>query len=74
MGEVESLDGISLVVVFGRCCAYLALGELGLDLGPSLGLGSVGEEVHDNGGLANGLIDIEEVLAGDPTICLSLLP
>ena len=53
--------------------SYLAL-QLGLDLGPCLGLGSVGEEVHDNGGLANGLIDVEQVLAGDPAILLSILP
>lgn len=55
-------------------CAHLALGKLGLDSGPSLGLGSIGEEVHDNGGLANGLIDVEEVLARDPAISLGLLP
>lgn len=48
--------------------------ELGLDLGPCLGLGGVGEQVHDNGGLANGLVDVEEVLAGDPAIGLGLLP
>jgi hypothetical protein len=53
---------------------HLALGELGLDLRPGLGLGSVGEEVHNNGGLANGLVDIEQVLAGDPAILLGLLP
>jgi hypothetical protein len=53
---------------------YLALGELGLDLGPGLGLGSVGEQVHDNGGLANSLVDVEQVLAGDPAVLLSLLP
>ena len=57
----------------GLECAYLAL-ELGLDLGPGLGLGGVGEQVHDNGRLANGLINVEEVLAGDPAIGLGLLP
>jgi hypothetical protein len=54
--------------------AYLALGELGLDLGPGLRLGGVGEQVHDNGGLANGLVDVEQVLAGNPAVLLSLLP
>ncbi len=54
--------------------AYLALGKLGLDGGPSLRLGGVGEEVHDNGTLANGLVDLEEVLAGDPAILDGVLP
>lgn len=53
--------------------SYLAL-QLGLDLGPCLGLGGIGEQVHDNGGLANGLVDIEQVLAGDPAILLGVLP
>jgi hypothetical protein len=53
--------------------SYLAL-KLGLDLGPGLGLGGVGEEVHDNGGLANGLVNVEQVLAGDPAILLGILP
>lgn len=48
--------------------------QLGLDLGPGLGLGGVGEQVHDNGGLANGLVNVEQVLAGDPAIGLGLLP
>ena len=54
--------------------AYFALNELGLDGGPSLRLGSVGEKVHDNGTAANGLVDIEQVLAGNPAILLSVLP
>jgi hypothetical protein len=53
--------------------AYLAL-ELGLDGGPGLRLSGIREKVHDNGGLANGLVNVEQVLAGDPTICLGLLP
>jgi hypothetical protein len=48
--------------------------QLGLDLGPGLGLGGVGEQVHDDGGLANGLVNVEEVLAGDPAVGLGLLP
>ena len=43
-------------------------------MGPGLGLGGVGEEVHDDGGLANGLVNLEQVLAGDPAILKSLLP
>ena len=53
--------------------SYLAL-ELGLDGRPCLGLGGVGEEVHDNGGLANGLVNVEQVLAGDPAILHGVLP
>jgi hypothetical protein len=53
--------------------AHLAL-QLGLDLRPGLGLGGVGEQVHDDGGLANGLVNIEQVLAGDPAVGLGLLP
>ena len=53
--------------------AYLAL-ELGLDGGPGLGLSGVGEKVHDNGRLGNGLVDVEQVLAGNPAIRLSFLP
>ena len=53
--------------------AYLAL-ELGLNGGPGLGLSGVGEKVHDNGRLGNGLVDVEQVLAGNPAIRLSLLP
>ena len=54
--------------------SYLALGQLGLDRRPRLRLSSVREEVHDDGRLANGLVDIEQVLAGDPAILLGLLP
>ena len=53
--------------------SYLA-SELGLDLGPCLGLSGIGEEVHDNGGLANGLVDIEQVLARNPAILHGVLP
>lgn len=41
---------------------------------PSLGLSSVGEQVHDDGTLGDGLIDLEQVLAGDPAVLDSLLP
>ena len=53
---------------------HLALGELGLDVRPSLGLGGVGEQVHDDGALGDGLVDLEQVLAGDPAILEGLLP
>lgn len=54
--------------------AYLALGQLGLDGGPGLGLGGVGEQVHDDGTAGDGLVDLEEVLAGDPAVLLGVLP
>lgn len=41
---------------------------------PGLALGGVTEEVHDDGSLANGLVHLEEVLAGHPAVLLSLLP
>lgn len=54
--------------------AHLALGKHGLDPGPSLTLRSITEQVHDDGTLANGLVDVEKVLARDPAILLRLLP
>ena len=53
---------------------HLALGELGLDSGPGLGLGGVAEQVHDDGAARDGLVDLEEVLAGDPAVLLGILP
>lgn len=53
---------------------HLALGNLGLNVGPGLGLGSITEKVHDDGSLGNGLVDLEQVLAGDPTILDGVLP
>ncbi len=53
---------------------YLALGQLGLDSRPSLALGSITEEVHNNGTLADGLVDLEEVLARDPAVLYRILP
>lgn len=58
VGEVESL----------------ALSDEGLDGGPGLRLGGIGEQVHDDGTLLNGGVDIEQVLAGDPAILNGLLP
>ena len=43
-------------------------------MGPGLALRGVREQVHDNGTALDGLVDVEEVLAGDPAILLSLLP
>jgi len=48
--------------------------KLGLDRGPGLGLGSVGEKVHDNGSSGDSLVHLEEVLAGDPAVLDGLLP
>lgn len=49
MGEVQSL----------------ALCDFGLDVLPCLGLSRVGEQVHDDCSLLDGLINSEEVLAWD---------
>lgn len=58
MGKVESL----------------ALGDKRGNLAPSLRLGSIGEKVHDDGTLVDGLRDVEESLSGNPTVLLSLFP
>lgn len=54
--------------------SYLALGEQWLDTRPCGALSRVTEEIHDDGALLDGLIDLEEVCAGYPAILLSLLP
>lgn len=69
LGEVLENGGETVGEVEG-----LALGEEGLDSGPSLRLGGIGEEVHDDGTLLNGGVDIEQVLAGDPAVLDGLLP
>ena len=43
-------------------------------MGPGLGLGGVGEQVHDDGALGDGLVDLEEVLAGNPAILDGVVP
>lgn len=43
-------------------------------MGPGLGLGGIGKEVHDDGTAGDGLIDIEEVLARDPAVLDGILP
>jgi hypothetical protein len=48
--------------------------ELGLDGGPGLGLGGVGEKVHHDGTTGNGLVNVEQVLAGHPAILDGLVP
>jgi hypothetical protein len=53
---------------------YLALGEHWLDVWPCLALGGITEEVHDDGTLVDGGVDIEEVLALNPAITLRLFP
>jgi hypothetical protein len=52
----------------------LALGDERSNGGPGLGLGSVGEEVHDDGTSVDGLLDGEESFAGNPTILNGLPP
>lgn len=53
---------------------YLALNELGLNGRPSLRLGGITKEVHNNGTTGDSLIDLEEVLAGNPAILNGILP
>ncbi len=43
-------------------------------MGPGLGLGSVGKQIHDDGTAGDGLIDIKQVLAGNPAVLLGILP
>lgn len=45
-----------------------------LDSWPGLGLSSVTEQVHDDGTLGDGLINLEQVLSWNPTILFGLLP
>lgn len=76
MGEVEGLSDISMSrkKSTGDAVTYLALGELWLDVWPGFGLRSVGKEVHDDGSLGDGLVDVKEVLALNPTILCCLFP
>lgn len=53
---------------------HLALCDLGLDRGPGLGLSCVAEKIHDDSTLGDGLVDLEEILAGDPAVMLGVLP
>ena len=41
---------------------------------PCLALRSVTEQVHDDGTLGDGLVDVEKVLACNPSILLRLFP
>jgi hypothetical protein len=62
---------------FGGQCelsTYLALGEHGLDARPGLLLGGVTEQVHDDGTLLDGLVNLEKVDTGLPAILDGLLP
>lgn len=54
--------------------AYLSLGNQRLDGRPGLTLGSITEQVHDDGTLVDGLIHLEEVLAWNPAVLLGVLP
>jgi len=74
MGEVKGLSESVIKSYYHLEGSYLSLGELRLDGRPSLGLRSVGEQVHDNGTLGNGLINFEKVCAWDPAILLCFFP
>lgn len=41
---------------------------------PGLGLSGIREQVHDDGTLGDGLVDLEEVLAGNPAVLNGILP
>lgn len=58
----------------GSAATYLALSQLGLDGGPSLGLGGITEKVHDDGTTRDGIVDLEEVLARNPAILDGVVP
>lgn len=53
---------------------HLLLLELGLDHWPSLGLGGIRQEVHDDGTSGDGLVNLEKVLSWYPSILNGLLP
>lgn len=52
----------------------LALGEQWLDTRPCLALRSITKQIHDDGALLDGLVDVKQVLAWHPAILLRLLP
>jgi hypothetical protein len=56
----------------GATC--LALGQQRLDLGPRLALRRVAEQVHDDGALVDGLLDLKQVLSRDPAVLDGVLP
>jgi hypothetical protein len=54
--------------------AYLVLGQLRFDGGPSLALSSIRQKVHNDCALRDGIINLEKICAGYPTILFSLFP
>lgn len=52
----------------------LVLGDQRLDLVPSLTLGGIAQQVHDDRSSADGLLDGEQGLSLDPTVLLGLFP
>jgi len=78
VGEVEGLCDFWLVWCVPHMDeggdVYLSLGDLGLDSRPGLTLGSIGKQVHDDGTLGDGLVDLEESLSWNPAIFLGILP
>lgn len=54
--------------------ANLALGDLWLECRPGLALRGITEQVHDDGTLGNGFVNLEEVLTRHPAILLCVDP
>lgn len=52
----------------------LVLGDQRLDLVPSLTLGGIAQQVHDDRSSTDGLLDGEQGLSLDPTVLLGLFP
>lgn len=53
---------------------HLSLCQLRLDGWPGLTLGSITEQVHDDGTLGDSLINLKQVLSWNPAILFSFLP
>lgn len=53
---------------------YLSLGQLRFDGRPCFRLSSIAQQVHDDASPGDSLVDLEQVLAGDPAILFGLFP
>lgn len=69
-GQLASFSTVSALM----SRPYLALSQHRLDVWPGLALGGVTQQVHDDAALLDGLVDLEQVLAGHPAILNRLLP
>ena len=69
VGIVLKHDGETMGEVEG-----LSLGNEGCDRWPCLRLGGIGQKVHDDSTLVDGLLDGEKSLASDPAIFQGLSP